>query len=386
MSTTTSAGTSAGASADRLARVALNAAAEPGDMVFTGLVDELGAAELVRTLTENPDHSDLLSAVAGRLARVDPAGVLERADAAGYRFLTPEDDEWPAGLADLGAAGAVNERGGVPIGLWARGPRRLDELAAGLAVVGARSATSYGDRVAGDLAAVVGQAGFPVVSGAAYGIDHAAHRGALAAGAPTLAVLACGVDRCYPLAHRPLLEHLAAEHLVISEAPPGAAPHRVRFLARNRLIAALSRGTVVVEAAVRSGALNTLNWAQRMHRVTMGVPGPVTQATSEGVHHQIRTGGATLVTGGQDVLELIGAAGSHLLEEPRAEPAARDRLRVRQRQVLDAVPVARPATAGSIALVAGLAVTEVYRTLRHLQEHGFVEHTRGGWRLATNAP
>ncbi len=239
--------------------------------------------------------------------------------------------------------------------------------------------------MAADLAGVLGLQGRSVASGAAAGIDYAAHRGSLNAGAPTVAVLACGVDRAYPAGHRPLLEHLAEEHLVLSEAPPGAAPHRVRFLARNRLIAALTTGTVVVEAAARSGSLNTLNWAQRLHRVAMGVPGPVTQATSEGVHHQIRSGGTALVTSGYDVLELIGAAGEHLLDEPRGPVRARDRLRVRDQQVLDAVPVGSPAGPDSIALVAGLAVTEVYRTLHRLAEEGFVEQTRLGWRLGEAA-
>lgn len=370
---------------DRLARVALSIAAEPGDLVFNGLVSELGAGEVVHTLTENPDHSDLLSVVAARLRDVDPARELERAARRGIRFVTPEDTEWPRRLEDLAAAGALNDRGGTPIGLWARGPLRLDTLGTGVAIVGARSASSYGTEVAAAMAGTLGHHGRAVVSGAAAGIDYAAHRGALSVGTPTVAVLACGVDRAYPADHRPLLEHLAESHAVVSEAPPGAAPHRVRFLARNRLIAALTTGTVVVEAAARSGSLNTLNWALRMHRVAMGVPGPVTAATSEGVHHQIRTGGTTLVTSGQDVLELIGGAGEHLVDEPRGPVRARDTLRVRDQQVLDAVPVGSPAGPDSIALVAGLAVTEVYRTLHRLAEAGFVEQTRLGWRLGEAA-
>src|SRR4029078_13034542 len=123
-------------------------------------------------------------------------------------------------------------------------------------------------------------------------IDQAAHRGALAGGVSTVAVLACGVDRAYPAAHQRLLDHLADRGAVVSELAPGCAPTRLRFLARNRVIAALTRGTVVVEAAVRSGALNTANWANRLHRTVMGVPGPVTSAPSQGVHQLIRTGAA----------------------------------------------------------------------------------------------
>jgi DNA processing protein len=172
---------------------------------------------------------------------------------------------------------------------------------------------------------------------------------------------------------------------VVSEAPLGAAPHRIRFLARNRLIAGLTRGTVVVEAAARSGALNTVNWAQRMNRIVMGVPGAVTSACSVGVHHLIRTGGATLVTCGQEVLELVGEAGEHLTDDPRGEEEPRDALGVRDRQVLDAVPVVHGAPLASIAKVAGLGQVEVGGVLDRLQESGFVELEGAGWRLGAVA-
>ncbi|WP_278259284.1 DNA-processing protein DprA [Nocardioides convexus] len=210
--------------------------------------------------------------------------VLEHAARRGIRFVVPSDREWPTQVADLDRAGMLHERGGVPVGLWVRGPLRLDRLGESVALVGSRSSTSYGDQVAAESAAGLGAAGRPVVSGAAFGIDYAAHRGALNAGAPTVAVLACGVDRAYPAQHRDLLRHLGESHAIVSEAPPGAAPFRMRFLARNRLIAALGRGTVVVEAALRSGALNTSTWAERLNRVVMGVPGPLTSAASQGVH------------------------------------------------------------------------------------------------------
>ena len=121
-----------------------------------------------------------------------------------------------------------------------------------------------------------------------------------------MAVLACGADRAYPLAHAEILEHIAEHGAVVSESPPGHAPFKARFLSRNRLIAALTRGTVVVEAARRSGALNTATWAARLQRPLMGVPGPVTSAPSEGVHRLLRSGQATVVTTGLDVLEVVG--------------------------------------------------------------------------------
>ena len=235
------------------------------------------------------------------------------------------------------------------------------------------------------MAGSLARAGHPVVSGAAFGIDHAAHRGALAAGGPTVAVLACGADRAYPTAHKELLDHLARTSCVVAEVPPGCAPTRGRFLSRNRLIAALTVGTVVVEAASRSGALNTANWAGRLNRHLMSVPGPVTSAQSQGTHHLIRSGAATLVTHGEEVLELVGAAGTHLLAAPQAPARARDRLSTRLQRILDAVPLAQPAPVDSIATAAGLGLIEVRSGLNRLHRLELVENTPGGWRLSPAA-
>ena len=273
----------------------------------------------------------------------------------------------------------------MPIGLWVRGPLRLDRLDGALAVVGSRDATTYGADVAADLAATVGDSGRAVVSGAAFGIDQAAHRGAISVDAPTVAVLACGADRTYPQAHRELIEHIAAEGAVVSETIPGGSPMRVRFLSRNRVIAALTSGTLVVEAALRSGALNTANWASRLNRTVMGVPGPVTSASSAGVHQLVRTGAATLVTSGEEVLEVLGAAGEHLLDRPRGPERARDALTPRQRQVLDAVPAVHGAPSASVARVAGLGAADVHATLLGLELRGLVELDHSGWRLAAAA-
>ncbi|KRB77275.1 DNA protecting protein DprA [Nocardioides sp. Root190] len=366
---------------ERLARATINLVAEPGDLRSLGLVRELGPTEFLRVLRTRPELREEFTAAAGRLASVAPQQVLDHAAQRGIRFVIPGDREWPAQLDDLAGAGVLQGRGGVPVGLWVRGPLRLDGLGESVAVVGSRSSTTYGDLVASDLAAVVGSAGRPIVSGAAFGIDYAAHRGAISAGAPTVAVLACGVDRSYPAAHRQLLEHLAEHHAVISESPPGSSPFRIRFLARNRLIAALARGTVVVEAAVRSGALNTTNWAERLNRAVMATPGPLDSAASEGVHQLIRRGSAALVTGGEDVLEMVGASGQDLVAEPRGPEEPRDHLSVRARQVLDAVPVAAPAPSESVALVAGIGVMEADRLLAGMEEDGLVELCPTGWRV-----
>jgi DNA processing protein len=291
--------------------------------------------------------------------------------------------EWPHPLDDLAHAPTLHERGGVPIALWVKGPARLDHVAEqAVAVVGSRSATTYGAAVAGDIGAALAEAGRTVVSGAAFGIDQAAHRGALAARGPTVAVLACGVDRPYPAAHRQLLDYIADVGVVVSEAAPGCAPTRIRFLARNRLIAALTQGTVVVEAAIRSGALNTANWAAGLSRVLMGVPGPVTSAPSAGVHQLIRTRGALLVSDGHEVLEAVAPAGDHTLAQVQEPARPRDLLTPEQQQVLDAVPVRRAVGSANIARTAGLAPVRVDDALEDLLRAGFVERADGRWRLA----
>ena len=221
-----------------------------------------------------------------------------------------------------------------------------------------------------------------VVSGGAFGIDVAAHRGALAAGGTTVAVLACGADRAYPQAHAEILEHIAEHGAVVSESPPGHAPFKARFLSRNRVIAALTRGTVVVEAARRSGALNTATWAARLHRPLMGVPGPVTSAPSEGVHRLLRSGQATVVTRGEDVLEVVGEAGEHLAFELPGPVRAADGLTPRLRQVLEAVPAVRPAPADAISRTAGVRLDHTQAALAELVGRELVAVAGRGWRLA----
>jgi DNA processing protein len=368
---------------ERLARVALNAIGEPGDPRLARLVASLGAQEVYDRLRADTDLTGMRSEAAERLAATEPARVLAEATDLGIRFVVPGDQEWPDGLEDLATVEPVNGLSGEPLGLWVKGPLDLGEVCRGsVALVGSRSATTYGTDVARDLGAHLARCTVTVVSGAAFGIDQAAHRGALAGGGPTVAVLACGVDRAYPAAHRGLLDHLAANGAVVSELRPGCAPTRVRFLSRNRLIAALTVGTVVVEAAVRSGALNTANWAARLNRTLMGVPGPITSAPSEGVHELIRDGRAGLVTRGEHVLELISPAGEHLHRAPRAEPKARDLLDLTEQRVLEAVPLVSPAATAAVARTAGLAASTVLATLVRLEELGWVDRHDDRWRRA----
>ena len=373
--------------ADRLARLVLSKVFEPGDARVAELVARLGAEGLLTALRDDKDVAGLLADASARLSVADDAHRdLERADRLGIRWVVPGDAEWPRSFDDLDLAETLERTGGAPLGVWVRGPVRLSELSAPVAIVGARSATTYGESAAAELAAGVARAGSVVISGAAYGIDQAAHRGALAARGQTVAVLACGADRSYPSAHRDLLDHLARHGAVVAEVGLGCAPMRQRFLSRNRLIAALARGTVVVEAAARSGAINTAGWATRLGRPLMAVPGPLSSATSEGTHQLIRDGAATLVTRGEHVLEAVAPIGQHTTERARGPDRPRDLLTSREQRVLEAVPVARPAAAGSIARTAGIGAAEVQQLLDSLARRRWVEQLPAGWRLAPDRP
>ncbi len=367
---------------ERVARAGLSRLTEPGEVRVAGVVAGAGAVALYDQLVSLEGEQELSLDARPRTERLDPERELEQAAARGIRFVIPDDDEWPGQLDDLVHSPPVQAMGGPPLGLWVRGPLRLDEISGAVAVVGSRAATTYGEAVAREMGAGMARAGRCLVSGAAFGIDQAAHRGALALDGASVAVLACGVDRAYPAAHRDLLEHLATVGGVISELPPGCAPLRMRFLARNRIIAALTRGTVLVEAAIRSGALNTASWATSLSRPLMGVPGPVTSAQSQGVHLRVTEGAALLVTGPADVLEIVGGAGENLQEVPRAAEQPRDRLGSRHRRVLEAVPVQRGVGIEAIAATAGIGLLATQKALSYLSERGFVEAAGAGWRLA----
>jgi DNA processing protein len=220
-----------------------------------------------------------------------------------------------------------------------------------------------------------------VVSGLAFGIDAAAHRGALAVGGATVAVLACGADVAYPKAHRSLYEQITATGVVLSEHPPGAAPHRARFLVRNRLIAALSSGTVVVEAAPRSGARSTARHAGELFRHVMAVPGPITSTLSAGCHQLLRDRPDTmLVTKVDEIIEQVGAFGQ-FAERVSGPVRRRDLLGPTVSRVLDAVPVVKPALATKIASTAGMRVDAVEAALAALAVHDLVESGAAGWSM-----
>jgi DNA processing protein len=375
---------------DRLARAALACLFEPGSRALHELVAALGPVGALGAITEADADPALVEAATSRLQGGEPSqlagAVLARTVRLGARLVTPEDDEWPVRLRDLqlisrDSGGRLDRDTYPPTCLWVRGRWPLAEtLERSVAVVGSRAATAYGAHAATELAYGLASRGWAVVSGGAYGIDAAAHRGALAAGGVTVAVLACGVDRPYPAGHASLFERIVEEGLLISEWPPGADPHRYRFLVRNRVIAALARGTVMVEANARSGARQTLGRAAALRRPAMVVPGPITSAMSVGCHQAIRAG-ARLVTGFEEVLEEVGRIGDDLAPVTRGPEDARDRLGLELARVLDAVPLRRVADAGQIAASAGVPLREALRALPALQAAGFVVEKEEGWTL-----
>nr|MDQ3579427.1 DNA-processing protein DprA [Actinomycetota bacterium] len=303
----------------RLARAYLLRVAEPPAPALSAFVEIRGAVDaaiMVRAGTVPDAVRDETSARRDTdLAEAD----LAAADAVGARLVIPEDPEWPSWplLALSNACGRGLRWASPPLALWVRGPAHLDDtLQRAVSVIGARAATSYGEHVASEFGYGLAEAGWTVVSGAAHGIDGAAHRGALAAQGTTMAVLGCGADMSYPAAHSRLLDRIAHEGAVISEYPPGTPPAKHRFLVRNRLIAALSAGTVVVEAGVRSGARNTASSAAALGKVLLAVPGPISSAMSNGCHELLRSGAATLASSVAEILEGVGHIGTDLAPAP----------------------------------------------------------------------
>ena len=385
-----------------LARAALTYLAEPADPALGALLEICEPAEVLAAIKagvlpgtgpgcgDSPASRRALERALGRWrarlgwlrADTDLAGACRD----GIRLVCPGDPEWPGGLDELGQAR--------PYALWLRGQADLGlACLRSVSIVGSRAATGYGTHVAGEIAADLAEQGWVVVSGGAYGIDAAAHCGALAAGASTVAILACGVDHPYPAGHAELFEQIAARGLVVSEWPPGRHPARLRFLVRNRTIAALTCGTVIVEAGERSGALNTARHAAELGRPLMAVPGPVTSAQSAGCHRIIRDWGATCVTCADDIIEMVSPLSAPESPTPAGGPApaaplrhagrtpSRDELDADSARVLDALPARGGAGTSTIAAEAGVDLDTVLRCLGLLAGCGFIERCDRGWRL-----
>jgi DNA processing protein len=391
------------------ARAALTYLAEPGDRRLGALLRVLGAARTLETIKAGTDpgaECDAADAVRAALPRAIPqwqvrlAGVPSADEMAGFcragiRLTFPGDPEWPGQLDDLGDAR--------PYALWLRGTADLRfSCLRSVAIVGSRAATAYGCYVASEFAASIAAHGWAVISGGAYGVDAAAHRGALGAEGVTVAVLACGVDVPYPAGHKDLLDAIAGQGVVVSEWPPGRNATRLRFLIRNRVIAALAPGTLVVEAGQRSGALNSARHARDLHRRLMAVPGPITSDLSAGCHRIIREWQGTLVTSAAEVVEYLSPVGAMLQQPPGGGSGApgqsasgralwanrrqatavldRDQLDLDAAAVLDALPRRGGLGPASIADRAGLDLGTVMRSLGALAAGGFAERCERGWR------
>jgi DNA processing protein len=294
-------------------------------------------------------------------ATFDEAGFLRELAEQGFRWLARSDPAFPARLRSIHDP---------PPGLFVRGAAPVDLLdRASVAIVGARACSHYGASVACSLARELAEAGVLVVSGLARGVDGAAHRGALQAGA-TVAVLGCGIDRDYPRTHASLAAEIVREGLIVSEYAPGVEPAPWRFPARNRIVAGLTLATLVVEARERSGALITADLALDEGREVLAVPGEITSQLSRGANHLLRLG-AVPVTCAGDVLRVLGIDPPPAREPPALEP----RLEVVRSVVADAA-----ATADEVAQATGQSARVVAVALAELELYGVVEEVDGVYR------
>jgi len=364
----------------------LSRVAEPPCPELAALVRSVGPVEAAERVRRGLVDEDLGRHTESRREIDQAANDLELLARRGGRLITPDSDEWPvlafAAFAALGGSfgGREKLRGEPPMVLWALGPARLDEAAMrAVALVGTRASTNYGEHVTADLAGGVAERGVAVVSGGAYGIDGAAHRAALECGGVTVAVLAAGLDVLYPAGHSALLHRIGQHGLLFTEYPPGVRPARYRFLTRNRLVAAVTGATVVVEAGLRSGAANTAAWARALGRVVGAVPGPVTSSASAGCHALLRNG-AELVTRAEDIVELVGHIGE-LAPEEQHPITPLDGLSDAERLVYEALPGRGAATVDEIAAAAGLVAEQVLGPLAMLELAGLVQRHESRWRI-----
>ncbi|MEY4444400.1 MAG: hypothetical protein RL301_479 [Actinomycetota bacterium] len=275
---------------EKIARAKLFAGIEPGSTIIPREVVTYGAVEVLKRI-EAGEYKN-----GEKILGIDGTAVLKSCEQIGVEFVTPESPYWPDSLSDLVSP---------PIALTAKGDLNLLK-AKSLAIVGTRNPTNYGVRIAADFASGFVDRGWNIISGGAYGIDAAAHKGALIAEGATIAVLAAGLDIIYPAGHTKLFAEIAETGLLISEFAPGVHALPARFLTRNRLIAALGTATVVIEAAFRSGSLRTARDAAEMMRPVMAIPGPITSPLSEGCHRLIGERAAEIVTSVADAIEFIG--------------------------------------------------------------------------------
>lgn len=426
------------ATPQRIVRADLSRLIEPGDLLAGLALERFGAEALHALITSGrtasaserqrlaeaaesaglgPRQRDLRDGLARWRPRCDQlhaAADLAAMGRLGGGVLTPEDPGWPQQLQDLGPL--------APVALWFRGGEEPEDVSLNrlpgpnrtVAIVGSREVTDYGIRVTAELTEDLVRAGLCVVSGGAYGVDAAAHRAALRTAleqasrsapgsesaarscsaenhgaAPTLAVMAGGLDRFYPAGNESLLREVAAHGLLLSEMAPGSAPTRHRFLQRNRLIAALGMVTVVTEARWRSGAQSTAHHALTLGREVGVVPGSIFSASSAGCHRLLRETPAQLVRDAADVLGLVtGAVPARTpsrnpvhpeLPVPAGQKQPQDGLDEAQRLLFDALPRRGLSAPGKLSAVAGLPLPKVLAELTRLQRSGHARDVNGQW-------
>ena len=279
------------------ARAALFASIEGGSTFWSQEIRSHSARYVYEKILRNGYDRVKYEKVIARVCQANPDQILTAIKNSGGQLLTPEDEYWPVGLDDLAAP---------PIALVVKGS--VEVLSdRSLAIVGTRNPTQYGARIASEFAAGFVDREWAIVSGGAYGIDSAAHKGALIAEGITIAVVAAGIDINYPAGNARLFAEITESGAIVSEVMPGVPAIPARFLTRNRIIAALSQSTLVVEAAFRSGSLRTARDAAELMRPVMAIPGPITSPTSEGCHRLIGERAAEIVTSIADAIEFVTA-------------------------------------------------------------------------------
>ncbi|CAN5298615.1 DNA-processing protein DprA [soil metagenome] len=369
---------------ERFARATWTGIAEPGDHAAGIVVAALGASRALAAVVERWGIDEFLAELGPgaeigaeelkqavdrwlpRLSSGNALIALRQAARFGARLRIPGDEGWPEGMNALELH--------APLALWTRGTEEAYRaLGRSMALVGARAATGYGEHVTMEASAGLVDRGYSIVSGAAYGIDGMAHRAALASHGMTIAFLAGGVDRFYPSGHDALLTRIVESGAVISELPCGSPPTRWRFLQRNRLIAAASLATVVLEAGWRSGSLNTAGHASQLGRPLGAVPGPVTSAASAGCHRLIREFNAVCVTNPDEMAEL-----APLPSAARTEPTA-VRTDAEAMRVLDALSTRSPRSSADVAARAGLSAATTQSVLARLLLDDLVHESERGW-------
>lgn len=364
----------------RLARAYLSRVAEPYPAALASLVADVGPVEAADRVRAGEVSPSVASQTSARRAEEHARADLDLIARRGGRLVIPEDEEWPRWPFLALENVAARRCGGEPLALWVRGPHVLaDVVDKAVAVVGSRAASGYGEHVAGEFAFGLASAGLTIVSGAAYGIDGAAHRGALGAGGVTIAVLACGADIAYPGGHQGLLGRVAREGLIVSEYPPGVTPARHRFLTRNRLIAALGGGTVVVEAGRRSGAKNTAAITLALGRPLMVVPGPVTSVSSVGCHELLREGQAESVSSVAEIVESVGRFGDDLATRPAEKESDLGAPQGEAMRVYEALGKRNGVSDEAVSVESGVPLDRVRALLPELELAGLAMQVDQGW-------